>query len=45
MQAEYGNDALRKQFGPIRLRPESIYELATDRADALRLLRRFGYVT
>ncbi len=29
---------------PIRLRPESIYEHATDRADALRLLRLYGYI-
>lgn len=29
---------------PIRLRPESIYEHATDRADALRLLRIYGYL-
>lgn len=27
-----------------RLTPESIYGLAKDRADALRLLRRFGYI-
>lgn len=27
-----------------RLMPESIYELAKDRADAIRLLQRFGYV-
>lgn len=27
-----------------RLMPETIYSLAKDRADALRLLRRFGYV-
>jgi hypothetical protein len=27
-----------------RLMPESIYALATDRADAVRLLRRFGYI-
>jgi hypothetical protein len=27
-----------------RLMPESIYELAKDRADAIRLLRRFGYI-
>jgi hypothetical protein len=27
-----------------RLMPESIYELATDRDDAIRLLRRFGYI-
>ena len=29
---------------PIRLRPESIYEHAKDRADALRLLRLYGYI-
>lgn len=28
-----------------RLMPESIYKLASSRADAVRLLRRFGYVT
>lgn len=28
-----------------RLRPESIYREAADREDALRLLRRFGYLT
>ena len=27
-----------------RLMPESIYEIATDRDDAIRLLRRFGYI-
>ncbi len=27
-----------------RLRPEAIYEIAKDREDALRLLRRFGYL-
>lgn len=30
--------------GRVRLMPESIYELASDQADAVRLLRRFGYV-
>lgn len=30
---------------PIRLRPESIYEHAKDREDALRLLRLYGYLT
>ena len=30
---------------PYRLRPESIYEIASDRADALRLLRLYGYLT
>jgi hypothetical protein len=29
---------------PIRLRPESIYEHAKDRADAIRLLRLYGYI-
>lgn len=29
---------------PIRLRPESIYAHAADRADALRLLRLYGYL-
>lgn len=28
-----------------RLMPESIYQLAESRADAVRLLRRFGYIT
>ena len=28
-----------------RLMPESILEIATDREDAVRLLRRFGYIT
>lgn len=31
--------------GRLRLRPESIYENATDRADAIRLLRSHGYLT
>lgn len=35
----------RKNPGlPIRLRPESIYEHATDRDDAIRLLRLYGYL-
>lgn len=35
----------RKNPGlPIRLRPESIYEHAKDREDALRLLRLYGYL-
>lgn len=34
----------RQQVQVPRLMPESIYELAKDRADALRLLRRFGYI-
>lgn len=29
----------------VRLRPESIYETATDREDAIRLLRIYGYLT
>jgi hypothetical protein len=28
-----------------RLMPESIYEIATDREDAVRLLKRFGYIS
>jgi len=36
----------RKHPGlPIRLRPESIYDHATDRADTIRLLRLYGYLT
>lgn len=31
--------------GQIRLMPEAIYDFATDRADAVRLLRRYGYIT
>lgn len=37
----------RKAMGsgrPVRLMPESIYALATDRADALRLLKLYGYI-
>lgn len=30
---------------PIRLRPESIYDHAADRADAIRLLKLYGYIT
>lgn len=30
---------------PVRLMPESIYALATDRDDALRLLELYGYIT
>jgi hypothetical protein len=30
---------------PVRLRPESIYKIAADREDALRLLRLYGYLT
>lgn len=29
----------------VRLRPESIYEIAKDREDAIRLLRLYGYIT
>lgn len=29
----------------VRLRPESIYEIADDHADAVRLLRLYGYIT
>ncbi len=30
---------------PVRLRPESIYEHAKDRDDAIRLLKLYGYIT
>lgn len=30
---------------PVRLRPESIYQVAKDRDDAIRLLRHYGYIT
>lgn len=30
---------------PVRLMPESIVSLATDRADAIRLLKLYGYIT
>ncbi|MGV8973363.1 MAG: hypothetical protein ACOH10_13660 [Rhodoglobus sp.] len=32
-----------KSRTPARLTPDSIYELATDRADAMRLLEKYGY--
>lgn len=35
----------RRRVQTPRLMPESIYELAKDRAEAVRLLRRFGYIT
>ena len=38
----------RKAMGsgrPFRLMPESIYEIAENRADAIRLLRVYGYIT
>jgi hypothetical protein len=38
----------RKAMGagrPVRLMPESVYALATDRADAVRLLKLYGYIT
>ncbi|GEB16673.1 hypothetical protein [Pimelobacter simplex] len=35
----------RNPSRPVRLRPESIYEIAADREDALRLLRLYGYLT
>lgn len=34
----------RQRVQTPRLTPESIYDLAKDREDALRLLRRFGYI-
>lgn len=53
-RGQYGRFAgeLRKTGGNryrtssrMRLMPESIYEFASDRADAVRLLRRYGYIT
>lgn len=39
------SDVGRRLNGKVpRLMPESIYEIATDRDDAVRLLRRFGYI-
>lgn len=29
---------------PVRLTPQAIYSLASDRSDAIRLLRRYGYI-
>lgn len=37
--------ALSGEFGPVRLRPESILKLADDRAHTLELLAKFGYIT
>lgn len=34
----------KSRRGTVRLRPESIYQLATDRGDAIRLLTKFGYI-
>lgn len=39
------SQGLRSTPGARRLTPEAIYALASDRAEILRLLRRFGYVT
>lgn len=38
-------DATRQRARAPRLMPESIYEIAEDREDAIRLLRRYGYIT
>ena len=43
--------ALRRRYGrgprgdEVRLMPESIAQIATDRDDHLRLLRLYGYIT
>lgn len=42
--AKRSGDRYRRS-GTIRLMPESIYKLATDRDDAIRLLRLYGYIT
>lgn len=38
-------NALSGQFGPVRLRPETLYKLAENREHALQLLEQFGYIT
>lgn len=35
---------LAKDFGPVRLRPETIYQMTGNRDDALKLLKKFGYI-
>ena len=44
MTVSDGGRRLRATTTP-RLMPESIYEIAEDREDAVRLLKRFGYIT
>jgi hypothetical protein len=39
------SQGLRRTPGARRLTPDAIYALASDRAEILRLLRRFGYIT
>lgn len=40
----FGRELLTTATGRPRLMPESIYRIADDRADAIRLLTRFGYI-
>jgi hypothetical protein len=42
---EVSRQVTRQRVQIPRLMPEAIYELAQSRADAVRLLRRFGYIT
>lgn len=42
--AKDGTSRYRRSQTP-RLTPTTIYDIAADRADAIRLLRRFGYIT
>lgn len=37
--------AAGRAVAPVRLMPEAIYQLASDRAEILSLLRRYGYIT
>lgn len=39
-----GIDVIRGRKMPVRLMPETIYKLAGDRTDAIRLLRTYGYI-
>lgn len=41
---KHGVYGKRRGVKPVRLMPESILSLATDRADAIRLLRVYGYI-
>jgi hypothetical protein len=45
LKVTYAKITRRKGAAPLRLRPDAIYKLATGRADAIRLLKEYGYVT
>jgi hypothetical protein len=45
VRSAWGRAEVERRGGPApRLMPESIYQIATDREDAVRLLKRFGYL-